>query len=208
MKMYLTTQKNKARFFLIKNMIIPRTKYRKLQIGVIGDSSCTDQQLDIAYNLGRQLAKKNIAILCGGRGGIMKAVSKGVSEEGGIVIGILPSDDGRDANEYLTINIPTNMGFSRNSIVSMASDAIIVIGGKVGTLNEMTFAWMWGKPIISIVDKSIDQESWGIKLAGEKIDGRRDDKVHKTESVEEAIELTLDLVINRPNESLFPEKSP
>ncbi len=189
-------------------MIIPRTKHRKIQISVIGDSTATKQQLVIAHELGKQLAKKDVAILCGGRSGIMNAVSKGACEEGGIVIGILPSDDGRDANEYLTINIPTNMGFSRNSIVSMASDAVIVIGGRVGTLNEMTFAWMWGKPIISIVDKSFNQDSWGIKLAGQKIDDRRDDKVHKAESVDEAVDLALDLVTNRQKESLFPEKSP
>ena len=53
-------------------MIIPKTKYRKLQIGVIGDSSCSKRQLDIAYDLGKKLAKKNFAVLCGGRGGIMK----------------------------------------------------------------------------------------------------------------------------------------
>jgi uncharacterized protein (TIGR00725 family) len=197
---------------MVKNnrfsMIIPKTKYRKIQVGVIGDSSSTEEQKNIAFRLGRQLAKKGVAVICGGRSGIMKAVSKGVSEEGGLVIGILPSDDGRDANEYLTLNIPTNMGFSRNFIVPMASDVVIVLGGKVGTLNEMSFAWMWGKPIISLVYDSFDPDSWGIKLAGKKLDNRRTDQVHKAESVDEAIDLALDLALNKPEESLFPEKSP
>jgi uncharacterized protein (TIGR00725 family) len=189
-------------------MIIPKTKNRRIQVGVIGNSSCTEEQENIAFRLGKQLAKKNAAVICGGRSGIMKAVSKGVSEEGGLVVGILPSDDGRDANEYLTLNIPTNMGFSRNFIVPMASDVVIILGGKVGTLNEITFAWMWGKPIISLVDDSFENDSWGVKLAGQKIDDRRTDQIHKAESVDEAIDLALDLALNRPEESLFPEKSP
>lgn len=188
-------------------MIIPRTKYRKIQIGVIGDSSCSTEQANVAYKLGQLLATRNVTVICGGRLGIMEALAKGVSDSNGIIIGILPTINGSDANPYLSVIIPTNMGWTRNSFVSMSSDVIIVLGGKVGTLNEMTFAWMWGKPLISLVDKSFDKNSWGIKLAGEKLDDRRKDVIYKVTTISEAVDLAIDLALNRQEDSLFPEKS-
>ncbi|HKZ39382.1 MAG TPA: TIGR00725 family protein, partial [Candidatus Hodarchaeales archaeon] len=141
-------------------MLIPRNKNRKIQIGVIGDSVCTPAQANAAYELGRHLAEKGVAVVCGGRTGIMEAVSKGMTEFHGLVIGILPSHDGHDANPYVSIVIPTGMGWTRNSLVAMSSDAVIAIGGKVGTLSEIAFAWMWGKPIVVLGDASVDPESW------------------------------------------------
>ena len=187
-------------------MIIPKLKNRKLQICVIGDSSCNSDQESVAYELGEEIAKVDAVLICGGRGGIMKFVAKGVFDNNGISIGILPTADGHDANEYLSVVIPTNMGWTRNALVTMASDVIIVLGGKVGTLNEMSFGWMWGKPIISIVDERFNHNSWGIKLAGQKIDDRRSDYIYPVKNPKEAIKLALELV-NNLEKSQFPEKS-
>jgi len=124
----------------------------RIQIGVIGDSQIRSKQhYSIAYEVGKTVARNNAILICGGRGGVMEAACKGVYDEGGISVGILPydlSDPG--INEFLTIRIPTRLGMARNAIVPLASDGIIACGGGAGTLSEISFTSMYGKPLVCI----------------------------------------------------------
>ena len=64
------------------------------QIGVIGDSKIRSKnQFEICFELGQEIALANAVLICGGRGGVMEAVSKGVYDSGGFSIGILPTDE-------------------------------------------------------------------------------------------------------------------
>ena len=78
-------------------------------ISVIGSSNAKENSDEyiFAYRLGKELAKRNIVIVCGGRTGIMEAVCKGAKEENGLTIGIMPSYDGKEANSYVDIKINT-----------------------------------------------------------------------------------------------------
>jgi uncharacterized protein (TIGR00725 family) len=71
----------------------------------------------------------------------MEAVSRGAKNAGGLVIGILPGLDKRDANAYVEVAITTGMGWMRNTLVVRAADAAIMISGGIGTPNELTIAY-------------------------------------------------------------------
>jgi uncharacterized protein (TIGR00725 family) len=83
-------------------------------VAVIGSSQANEEEYEIAYQVGRHLAKKGVVVVCGGRGGVMEAVCKGAKEEGGITVGILTTYTGEDANPYVDIKVNTGRGCSKN----------------------------------------------------------------------------------------------
>jgi uncharacterized protein (TIGR00725 family) len=123
----------------------------KTRIGVIGaDGGITPAVSRISEKIGRDIALSGSVLVCGGRGGVMEAVSRGASLAGGLVVGILPSYDKKEGNKYVDIAITTGMGHSRNSIVVSSSDAVIAINGRPGTLSEISLALCMGKPVIAV----------------------------------------------------------
>ena len=108
--------------------------------------------LEIAEQIGELIAPRKGTVICGGRGGIMEAVSKGVKKKNGKIIGILPGENIDDANKYINIAIPTALGNRRNSLVVAAGQCMIALGGGWGTLNEISFGIIIGKPVILIRD--------------------------------------------------------
>ena len=87
---------------------------------------------------------------------MMEAVCKGAQEAKGLTVGILPSYNGKDANQYLDVKIPTGLGYARNVLVVRAAEAMIALSGKEGTLSEIAFALSEKKPVVGI-------ETWDIK---------------------------------------------
>jgi uncharacterized protein (TIGR00725 family) len=124
----------------------------RVQIGVIGDSQIRSKnQYEISYEIGREIARANAILICGGRGGVMEVCCRGVHEEGGISVGILPQDvTDPGVNSYLTIRIPTLLNWARNAIIPLASDGVIACGGGVGTLSEISYTGIYGKPLVCI----------------------------------------------------------
>ena len=82
----------------------------------------------------------------------MEASCKGAKEAGGFTIGILPSLDGKDANDYLDVIIPTGFGYARNSLVVSSADIVIAINGSSGTLSEIAMALNYNRPVIAVTD--------------------------------------------------------
>ena len=140
----------------------------RYNIGVIGGSKTNDHYCSVAYKIGELLSEKNCIIVCGGEGGVMECVSKGAFDHNGIVIGILPGFDKNDGNKYLTIKLPTGIGYIRNFLIIRASDVIIAIDGYSGTTSEAAFAITEGKTVVSIGDMEIknkDSDGKFIKAA-------------------------------------------
>jgi uncharacterized protein (TIGR00725 family) len=106
-------------------------------VGVIGASQATDEDLRDAEAVGALLARAGAIVVCGGRGGVMAAAAKGAAEAGGTVVGMLPGEGRGDANEWVTVMIPTGMGELRNGLIVRAAQAMIAIGGAYGTLSEI-----------------------------------------------------------------------
>jgi len=125
----------------------------KLLISICGsdgtDDKLSKKALNIAEELGKLIAKNDAVIVCGGHGGIMKAACQGAKTENGTTIGIMPYTDDTP-NEYIDIVIPTDLGNIRNYLVSNIGQVMIAIGGRWGTLNEISYRMITHKPLILI----------------------------------------------------------
>ena len=119
-------------------------------VAVVGAGEAGTDLLADAEAVGRALARAGAILVCGGRGGVMEAASRGAAEEGGIAIGLLPDGDRAHANPFLTVSVPTGMGELRNGLVARAGDVVIAVGGEFGTLSEIGFALKLGRPVIGL----------------------------------------------------------
>jgi uncharacterized protein (TIGR00725 family) len=107
------------------------------QIAVIGAGEC-DQASEaavLAEEVGRRLAEAGVTVVCGGRGGVMEAASRGAARAGGEVIGIVPGVSAEDANPHCTHVVASAIGYARNLAVVASGDAVIAVGGEWGTLS-------------------------------------------------------------------------
>ena len=129
---------------------------RKRLIAVIGASEGSAEDLKNAREVGGLIAEKGFALICGGLSGVMEAVSRGASEKGGTVVGVLPQGDVSSANAHVTIPIATNMGHARNMVIVHSADAAIAVGGGYGTLSEISIALKLGKPVFGIGSWNIE----------------------------------------------------
>ncbi len=119
-------------------------------VAVIGGGQCSAEEAEMAEIVGRELAKRGAIVICGGLGGIMEAVCRGASSEGGLTIGILPGDDPKEANPYVQIPIVTGLGHARNVAVVRSAQVVIAIDGDYGTLSEIAFALKYGLPVVGL----------------------------------------------------------
>ncbi|MHA2425991.1 MAG: TIGR00725 family protein [Candidatus Thorarchaeota archaeon] len=159
----------------------------KRMISVIGGSDSDRKALELAEELGEVIAKRGAAVVCGGLGGVMEAACKGAKKHGGLTIGLLPSLEKENANDYIDIAIPTGFGYARNFLVARTGDAVIAISGSAGTLSEMAIAWFSDKPLIALASSG----GWASELAGKKLDNRRTDEVFSAATPEEAVEIAF-----------------
>jgi uncharacterized protein (TIGR00725 family) len=123
---------------------------RKPQIAVVGAGQAGDELLASAEEVGRLIAESGAALVCGGLSGVMDAAAKGAARAGGDVIGVLPGNDPRDANEHVTHVVATGVGHARNLAVVGSGDAVIAVGGAWGTLTEIAFARKLGRPVVAL----------------------------------------------------------
>lgn len=142
----------------------------KTVIGVIGPNQASNEEHKTAEEVGREIAKRNTILLCGGLGGVMEAACRGAKSEGGLTIGIIPGSRKSDANPYVDIPIVTGMSHARNIMIARSSDAIIAIGGKYGTLSEIAFALILEIPIIGINTWEVSTEIKKATTAKEAVD--------------------------------------
>jgi uncharacterized protein (TIGR00725 family) len=135
---------------------------RPCYIAVIGGGEADQAALEMAREVGREIARRGGVLLCGGLGGVMAAAAQGAKEAGGVSIGILPDGDRSRANPHLTYAIATNMGHARNMIIAHSADALIAVDGSYGTISEAAIALKLGKPVIAL---AADWDLPGLKRA-------------------------------------------
>jgi uncharacterized protein (TIGR00725 family) len=123
---------------------------RRVQISVIGASESEEEIFRTAEQVGRRIAEAGAVLICGGRGGVMEAASRGAAEAGGTVIGVLPTLSPADANPYVTHAVATGIGEARNLAVVASGEAVIALGGEWGTLSEIAHARKIGRPVVAI----------------------------------------------------------
>ena len=128
-----------------------------MRVSVIGGSTVTEAEAETAAAVGRRLADRGHTVVCGGYGGVMEAACRGASAAGGHTIGILSSDDPADATPYVDEPIATGLGHARNALVVMNGDAVIAVGGEGGTLSELGYAAVYGKPTAGLGTHDADR---------------------------------------------------
>jgi hypothetical protein len=146
---------------------------------VIGASTATYEEIELAEKTGIALASAGALLICGGLGGVMEAACRGAKEFGGTTVGILPGADRSQANPFVDVAIATGIGEARNAIVVSSADAVVAVGGEFGTLSEIALALRAGKPVIGL-------DTWELHRHGVQIEG-----VMPAEDPVEAVALAL-----------------
>jgi len=122
----------------------------RVPIGVIGPREATPAQWSAAEAVGRGLGTMGFVVICGGRQGVMEAVSKGIGDAGGVAIGMLPEADPTFANPHVGIVIATGIGEARNALIARAAFCLVAIGNSYGTLSEVALGRHFGKRVIGL----------------------------------------------------------
>ena len=151
-------------------------------VAVIGGSEVSAEIAALAEEVGREIARRGVTLLCGGMGGVMAAACKGAGEAGGLTIGILPGDNRREANPYVQIPIVSGVGYARNVAVVKSAQAVIAIDGSYGTLTEIGYALQSGIPVIGL-------KTWSLS-----IDGKADKNIILAENPKEAVDKAMSLI--------------
>lgn len=126
------------------------SQVHRRQATVIGDSDAPPEMCLVAGRIGEMLARLGITVITGGRGGVMEAACRGAARANGISVGILPSSEMNEANDWCSVVIPTGLGHARNVVNVLAGDFVIALGSSAGTMSEVCFAWINGKPILTV----------------------------------------------------------
>jgi uncharacterized protein (TIGR00725 family) len=123
-----------------------------VQIAVVGSGAEHEAQ---AEEIGRLLAERSCTVVCGGLGEVMAAAARGAKSAGGTTIGILPGTSRSAANEWIDNVVLTGLGHARNVVVAATGDGVIAVGGRYGTLTEIGFAAILGRPVV-ILEPGLD----------------------------------------------------
>lgn len=115
-------------------------------VAVFG-SSATKRESAVwaaAENTGKRCVEAGFAVVTGGYGGTMEAVSKGAKEAGGEAIGVtapalFPGRPG--ANPYVTREIVAGSLMERIDKLTGLASGVVALPGSIGTLTELVIAW-------------------------------------------------------------------
>jgi uncharacterized protein (TIGR00725 family) len=124
----------------------------RIVVGVMGPGEgATDEETNLAYELGGLIAQEGWVLLTGGRrAGVMDAASRGAKAAQGTVVGILPGTDVTGMSAAVDIPIITGMQEARNNINVLSSRVLFFIGMNAGTASELALALKAGRPAILI----------------------------------------------------------
>ena len=133
----------------------------KLRIGVMGsalergEAEIPVKGKKLAFAVGKAIAKNNCIFLNGACGGLPELAAKGARSANGFLIGISPAENLHEhVHKY---NFPTKefdvifytgFGFKGRKVVNVNNcDAVIIVSGNMGTLNEFSIAYDEGMVI-------------------------------------------------------------
>jgi hypothetical protein len=149
-------------------------------VSIVGGAACSPLEADMAERVGRLLAQRGVVVVTGGRGGVMEAACRGAQAAGGLTLGLLPGAGWQEANAFLDLALPTNLGDARNALVARAGEAVIAIGGGPGTLSEIGLALKAGRRVVGL-------HSWAAQDGAGKAA-----QILVAQTPEEAVSLALD----------------
>ncbi len=179
-------------------------------VGVFGSARTGRESPDYAKAelLGRGLAKEGLAVITGGGPGAMEAANKGVSEAGGVSVGLgieLPFESG--LNEWIDIGVNFRYFFARKTMFVKYSSGFVVLPGGLGTLDELfeALTLVQTRKVTSFPVVLIGTDYWsgmiewlrGTVLAAGNISEKDLDMLSLTDDVDEAVAMMVDGVAER-----------
>lgn len=142
----------------------PNHRYTpRLKICVSGaaQGECLQLAGSKAEAIGRTIAQRGAILTHGATTGIPWLAARGCKRAGGSTIGFSPASTAMEhARKYRLpldfsdIIVFTGSGYAgRNLILTRSSDAVIIVCGRIGTLNEFTIAFE-DKKVIGVLENS------------------------------------------------------
>lgn len=128
----------------------------KICVSGAAEGPCmNDETMEKAEQVGEAIAKSGSIMVSGATTGIPYYAARGAKNANGISIGFSPAATYRDhikryqlPTRYMDVIVYTGFGYAgRNLILTRSADAVIVICGRIGTLNEFTVAFEDKKPL-------------------------------------------------------------
>jgi hypothetical protein len=140
------------------NSLDKKHGHNQIKICVSGAAEtghCGIGALDLAKELGREIARQGAVLVTGATTGFPFWAAMGAKEAGGISIGISPAASEREHVEvyklpldYMDLIIYTGFGYpGRDLLLTRSSDAVVLGCGRIGTIHEFTVAFEDKKPI-------------------------------------------------------------
>jgi uncharacterized protein (TIGR00725 family) len=166
------------------------------QIAVIGSAKARPDfaaNIEAAKQLGVALAAAKARLVFGVEGNdehLPEVVYQVFAAAGGEAIGIYRRRDDYLVSPYKSL-IPIVCTMHRaagwEAIIVQSAQAVIVVGGGAGTLQEIAIAYQSGIPIIVLQDSG----GWADAFATMPVDFRRRQVVHMAATPKEAVGLAL-----------------
>lgn len=130
-------------------------KYKLCISGAAETSHCAPDALEKAKELGKEIVRQDAVLVTGATTGEPYWGAIGAKDAGGFVIGLSPASSELEhvkkyklPVDYHDIIIYTGFGYAgRNLLLTRSADAILIVCGRMGTLNEFTIAFEDDKPI-------------------------------------------------------------
>jgi uncharacterized protein (TIGR00725 family) len=134
-------------------------KKMKYKIGVMGSAQGptikVQENVKKAIVVGQEIAEAGCILVTGACPGLPDEAAFGAKNKGGLTMGVSPAFSEKEHIEIyhspvsnFDIIIYTGMGLMERDLINIrSSDAIIILGGGVGTLNEFTVAYDDGKVV-------------------------------------------------------------
>jgi uncharacterized protein (TIGR00725 family) len=121
----------------------------KIAVSGSANNNCEKGAFKKAYEVGRQIGLNGHVLITGATIGVPEWATRGAKSVGGISIGLSPAVSKqahvhtyRLPTKYMDLIIYTGFDYSgRNMLMTRASDGVIVVCGRIGTLNEFTTAF-------------------------------------------------------------------
>jgi hypothetical protein len=152
--------------------------HQQIKICVSGAAEtghCGVGALELAKELGREIARQGAVIVTGATTGFPFWAAMGAKEVGGLSIGFSPAATEKEHVEgyklpldYMDLIVYTGFGYpGRDLLLTRSSDAVVCGCGRIGTIHEFTIAfeddkvigifegpWEMGDELKGILEKS------------------------------------------------------
>lgn len=182
---------------------------RILTIGVMGPgTNATEQEISLAFEVGKIIAKRGHYILTGGSiTGVMNAALKGAKsyDSKARTIAILSNNGEIEKTSlYADVRIPTGMGEGRNYMNIRSCDILIFCCNNLyksaGTFSEFTFTIKHRKPVIFLHQKEEStnrkfQSIWNQLLTSICEEDQHEDQIITDNLID--LEKALDVLIEK-----------